>query len=268
MSSKPATKDSTLVSKIRAHWDQQADEHGEQPAATMPDHLLRDLEIATIAKYITNPEPVLDLGCGNGFSTLAFAERLPNHFLGFDLSERMIAYAEAARSRKPADIQRRVEFRVGDATAIPLPNGSMSTLTTDRCLINLPSVELQRTALEDIARVLKPGGRYIMCEHTRQGLDKLNGLRRIADLPEITTRWHNVYLDEDALSTTWESLFQLELVDNFSSLYYVASRIFNARLAADEGKEPSYDHPLNVLATKLPSFGDYGSLKAFVLRKL
>ena len=267
MSSKPPSEERMLVGKIRAHWDQQAEEHGEQPAATMPDRLLRDLEIATIAKYINDAEPVLDLGCGNGYSTLAFAERLPNHFLGIDLSERMIDHAEAARSRKPADIQQRVEFRVGDATAIPLPDASMSTVTTDRCLINLPSAELQRTALREVARVLKRGGRYIMCEHTQQGLEKLNGLRRIADLAEITTRWHNVYLDEAALRPTWEALFELELVDNFSSLYYVASRIFNARLAADEGKEPSYDHPLNVLATKLPSFGDYGSLKVFVFRK-
>jgi ubiquinone/menaquinone biosynthesis C-methylase UbiE len=252
--------------RIRDYWSQQAIEHGAAPCATTPDRILRDMEIATILKYLDG-EDVLDLGCGNGFSTLQFAAVRPGRYLGVDFSPEMIAAAEQARRSASLASGASLGFQVGDATALTFSEAAFDVVTTDRCLINLISLEAQRRALTEIHRVVRPGGRYVMCENTQQGLAKLNQFREVAGLPLIGTRWHNLYLDEEALGATWSGLFQLETIDNFSSLYYLASRIFNARLAQDQHQDPSYDHPLNQLAARLPSFGDIGPLKVFVFRK-
>jgi ubiquinone/menaquinone biosynthesis C-methylase UbiE len=210
---------------------------------------------------------VLDLGCGNGFSTLQFAARRPGAYVGADYSAEMIAAAETARPGVALAAGATIEFQVADATQLPFADAAFDSVTTDRCLINLVDIEAQRVALKEICRVIVPGGRYVMCENSQQALGRLNHLRELAGLPIIGTRWHNVYLDEDALASTWNALFQLELVDSFSSLYYLASRIFNAKLAQDLKQEPDYNHPLNQLAARLPSFGDVGPLKIFVFRK-
>lgn len=261
------SKTSPSTEAIRAHWDQQAIEHGQASSATTPDPILREMEIATILKYFHSEGEILDLGCGNGFSTLRFAAAHRGHYRGVDYSPEMIAAANTVLASSTFAAETTVSFEVGDATALQFPDATFDVVTTDRCLINLLGLAPQRQALAEIQRVLKAGGRYVMCENTQQGLARLNQLRELAGLSIVGTRWHNVYLDEEALAADWNSLFVLETVDNFSSLYYLASRIFNARLAEDQQQEPSYDHPLNHLASRLPSFGDVGPLKVFVFRK-
>ena len=45
----------------------------------------------------------------------------------------------------------------------------------------MPSLEKQVKAAENIWRVLKKEGKYVMCENTIQGLNKLNEMRKIAE---------------------------------------------------------------------------------------
>ncbi len=57
---------------------------------------------------------------------------------------------------------------------------------------------------------------------------------------------------------------------NFSTFYYVASRIINGKIAEGQGVEPRYDSDINrvaALCSSLACFGDFGPLKLFVLRK-
>jgi ubiquinone/menaquinone biosynthesis C-methylase UbiE len=251
--------------EIRAHWSKQAEEFGEDPLATTPDGILRELEIQAISRRIPSQADLLDVGCGNGFSTLRFAQGRKGSTIGADYSEEMIEAARSALARSP--VAEQVEFRVADVLALPFEDSSFDTVTTDRCLINLTSEAAQLKAISEIHRVLRPGGTYLMCENSAQGLSKLNELRKIVDLPEITTRWHNIYLDESSVLASIEGLFDLEEIDNFSSFYSVASRILNGKLAGMAGEEPRYDHPINQIAALLPSFGDYGPLKLFVLAK-
>ena len=94
---------------------------------------------------------VLDLACGTG--DIAFeAARRGAQVVGLDITLRMI---ELARAKPDA---RRLGWMVGDMTALPVSAGTVDVVTTGYGLRNVP--DLPR-ALQEIHRVLRPGGR--MC---------------------------------------------------------------------------------------------------------
>jgi ubiquinone/menaquinone biosynthesis C-methylase UbiE len=100
------------------------------------------------AKY-KEGEQVLDLGCGTGSLTYALAKRVQYQtIVGVDLSE---AYVEHARSLTDNP---QIEFRVGSATEIPLPDNSVDRVLS---LLLLSFVEDSQGALAEMRRVARPG---------------------------------------------------------------------------------------------------------------
>ncbi|MFA5317872.1 MAG: class I SAM-dependent methyltransferase [Patescibacteria group bacterium] len=256
------------VKKIHNFWNERAKEHKTSYLATVPDKFLKELEIKNILKYIPKKKiKVVDIGCGNGFSTIAFAKERQADFLGVDYSENMIEQAQKILLQRKKKIKGKVRFISGNILNLNfLSPATHDIVSTDRCLINLVSLSDQKKAIKEISRVLKKGGKYIMCEDTKEGLRKLNELRILAGLEAIPNHWHNLYLNEKELLPYIERYFKIIKIDNFSSLYYIASRIFNAVSAIDI-KTPNYLSVINKTATKLPSIGDYSPLKIFYLEK-
>jgi ubiquinone/menaquinone biosynthesis C-methylase UbiE len=103
---------------------------------------------------------LLDAGCGTGMTALRIAARYPGCTVhGIDISPNMIAVA-----RRDADKQGlAVEFRVGSITDLPYPDDSFDVVTTNIMYHHLDLAE-KRQAVAEIARVLKPGGRYVSAE--------------------------------------------------------------------------------------------------------
>jgi len=94
---------------------------------------------------------ILDLATGTGDLALAAASRGAS-VVGLDLAPRMIRLARA----KPG--AGRIRFIVGDMSSLPLPPASVDVVTTGYGLRNVPDLE---RALAEIARVLRPGGRFL-----------------------------------------------------------------------------------------------------------
>jgi SAM-dependent methyltransferase len=95
-------------------------------------------------------EAVLDIGCGTGSLALALARRSePRRILGIDIAQPYIDHA-ATRSADP-----RLEFRLGDAAQLALPDGAF-----DRsfCLLALNFMAAPDRALAELCRVTRPGG--------------------------------------------------------------------------------------------------------------
>lgn len=256
--------------EVKQFWDSQAATHGETYLATMPDKFLKDLEIENISKFLKPGTYVADIGCGNGYSTFRYAETLDIKIQGIDYSVAMIEQANRVCNRLPNDLRARVSFRHGDVKGTGLENSLFDTVITDRCLINLTTRNDQENALKELHRILKPNGYYLMCEDTEQGLYNLNRVREHVGLEPIKVRWHNLYIDETHIMAAAQKLFKLVEVVKFSSLYYVASRIINGKIAQEQGREPSYDSDINkvaALCSSIASFGDFGPLKLFVFQK-
>lgn len=255
------------IKKIKKYWDDQAEKYGQNPLATAPDNIFRRMEIESIMKYLKDNKKVLDVGCGNGYSTIRFARKIKGQFIGCDYSGKMIEAAKKALKGEKPWVGKRLTFIMADALSLPFKNETFDIVTSDRCLINLTKLDKQISAAKEIHRVLKNGGLYIMCENTQEGLRKLNQLRKLAGLYKIPYRWHNLYISEKKFFAAIKNIFNLKTIDNFGSTYYLSSRIFNGKLAAIEGKDPDYNHPINQIAAKLPAIGDFCPLKIFVLIK-
>ncbi len=258
------------VEKIKEFWQDQASTFGESQLATAPDSYYRELEIDRIMSYLSDGKRILDIGCGNGFSTFFFAKKFPkSQFFGLDYSEKMIEAAQKTLGKNKT-LKKRLFFEVGSVLNLgsKLPKiGKFDLIVSERCLINLMNWQEQKQALLEMKKMLKPGGQIILCENTQEGLSRLNSLRKIFSLPAITVRWHNYYMPEKKLLEFASKNFKVVDVNNIGSLYYIISRVVHASLSDMENKTPEYLHPINKIASKLPSVGNYSPNFIFLLQK-
>ncbi|MBB4911172.1 methyltransferase domain-containing protein [Actinophytocola algeriensis] len=95
-------------------------------------------------------DTVVDVGCGGGRAVGELAA-LGKKAIGVDLDPEMI---EVAATRWPAG-----EFHVGDATALPLDDASVTGYRADKVLHVLAD---PTPALTEAWRVLRPGGRAVL----------------------------------------------------------------------------------------------------------
>jgi len=93
---------------------------------------------------------VLDVGCGLGGKTVAYAEA-GAAVTGTDLLEKNVEQSGAYAKMKGA----RAEFFVGDAAVLPLGEGTFDTIVANDAMEHFAQPE---TALREMARVAKPGG--------------------------------------------------------------------------------------------------------------
>ncbi len=92
----------------------------------------------------------LDVGCGTGALTeTVLAEAEPAQVLGMDPSEGFLSTARG-RITDP-----RATFEVGDARALPLPDGRFDAVVSGLALNFVPD---PRQAVAEFARVARPGG--------------------------------------------------------------------------------------------------------------
>lgn len=117
---------------------------------------------------------VLYVGVGGGMELLQFAyfSRRPGAVIGIDPVPEML---NACKSNLRLAAQHNlwfqedfVELRTGDALDLPLPDESMD-VAAQNCLFNIFEPTELRTALKEMSRLLKSGGRLILsdpiCDH-------------------------------------------------------------------------------------------------------
>lgn len=104
---------------------------------------------------------VLDVGCGSGQLAL-MAARDGFNTTGVDIAENLIA---SARDRASAE-QLRARFEVGDAEALPFPDGSFDVVVSLIGAMFAPRPEL---VAQELLRVCAPGGTIAMANWTASG---------------------------------------------------------------------------------------------------
>ena len=260
--------------RIKEYWEGRARENENSPQATTNDIYLRKLELANIIETINSLDllegaSVLDVGCGDGYTTLDVAQALPGlRFLGLDYSPSMIENARRQLTLR-ADLQTRLSFKVGDATNLKAPCGdeTFDLVMTDRCLIHLTRLENQSQAVGQIAEHTKPGGHYIAIENFVEGQENLNAARRAVGLPDIAVRWHNLFFKEADFIRAAEPFFDEIKFKDFSSSYYFATRVIYSAMCQMRGEQPDYEHEIHQLAINLPWTGQFSPIRMAVLRR-
>lgn len=258
----------TDTNKIKEVWDGFADKYGEDCRASTPDSNLVELEIRTLLRYIKNADALLDVGCGNGYTDIHLALKKRIGIVGIDISDKLIE--NARNMRNDSNIKTWALFSCADILSNNY-DGFMTheyecfdIVLTKRMLINILSWDEQREAIRKLVKYLKPNGKLIMMEATKQGYEKVNKLRSLVGLKKTDIRWHNNYLDEDLLLPYLKSLFKNGRVVDFSSSYYILSRVAYPFVLKLYNKEPNYDSVWNKIFSYVPSIGNYGMQKMLI----
>ena len=260
--------------KVKEYWEDRAKQHAGNTAATTNDIYLRELEIATLVDTLQsiNLSPgslVLDVGCGDGYSTLRIAEALPGvSFLGIDYADNMIGTA-MGRLESQKGLADRVKFKVGDVMALDqvCGNSIYDAVISDRCLINLDSFASQSHAIGEIARHTKSGGYYVAIENFVEGHEQMNRARHAVGLPEIAINWHNLYFKEYEFVQIALRFFENTVFKDFSSSYYFATRVIYSAMCQMHGEAPDYQHDIHKIAVRLPWMGQFSPIRMAVLRR-
>ncbi|MBB3037877.1 methyltransferase domain-containing protein [Hoyosella altamirensis] len=152
------------------------------------------------ALQLSGNQTVLDIACGPGNFTANFADALSPRGLaiGLDISRPMLRKAVETNSR-PNTVYLR-----GDATSLPFPDATLDAVTCYAALYLIPD---PFTVLDEMTRVLKPGGRISVMasrasEHpairrTQRRVLGLTGLRMF-DVNEFTDYFRSSGLTEIA----------------------------------------------------------------------
>jgi SAM-dependent methyltransferase len=251
-------------SRVKKFWETRAQDRSLTDAeATHSDVWQRWLEIETIKPFLKTTDRLVDVGCGSGYATRLLAP-LVRETLGIDFSESMIERARAAAAGQP-------DLRFDVANALDLDPGALGTFDVAlsiRCLINLESWELQQRALENIARLLTPGSRFIFVEGLADGRRALNAMRATMGLSEMPAVWHNVDFEEATLMPWLARFFTIQARRHFG-VYDFVSRIVHPMAVAPES--PVYDSAINrtaaQLAVHLQEFGTVSRVLFLVLER-
>jgi ubiquinone/menaquinone biosynthesis C-methylase UbiE len=120
-------------------------------ALTMRERTFRSRLVAQVAAG--EPSAVLEIGCGTGSLTLRLADALPAASIaGLDPDPDVLARARAK------DASGRIDWRDGNATRLPMPDGLFDRVVASLVLHHLTTAE-KNAALLEAHRVLRPGGR-------------------------------------------------------------------------------------------------------------
>jgi len=114
-------------------------------------------------------ERVLDVGCGLGLFLIGAAKRLKTgRAVGIDLWQ-----AEDLSGNTPAGtlnnatiegVADKVEVHTGDARKLPFDDASFNVVLSSMALHNIYDADERQTAVREIARVLKSGGRVLILD--------------------------------------------------------------------------------------------------------
>ena len=145
---------------------------------------------------------VLMVGVGTGNDFKFFPEGLD--ILGIDISPKMLDRA----GRKAGAYEGSLELREMDVCHLDLPDAAFDTVTT---VCTFCSVPKPLVGLDEIHRVLKPGGQLLMFEHVRSGIGPLGILMDL-----MTPLWSRFgpALNRDTVGSVQKAGFRLRRVEN------------------------------------------------------
>ena len=150
-------------------------------------------ELEFLKTYAHPGGRVLDVGCGNG-RLLDLLEGASVVYTGVDVSKQLIAIAREQRGTRGTFVQ-------ANALALPFADSTFDIVYSIAVLHHIPSHAYRRRFMEEIRRVLKPGGTCVLTAwnimqwkfayaHLVQTLKKVCGLSPL-DLGDVMLSFGN-----------------------------------------------------------------------------
>jgi ubiquinone/menaquinone biosynthesis C-methylase UbiE len=227
--------------KIKNFWldagKVELDADGLKPTARDP--YMQLINEYHIENRLDSNDIVLDVGCGEGTSTIRLAKSC-KAITGVDYSQTLINQAAQKKSG--------IDFKVNDVLELDklFPEAKFDAVVSIRCLINLPEKEMQYKALENMFKVLKPGGLLFFSEGYQLGWDMLNVYRQRNNLSIINVVEYNKLFENVELETFFQTKGTIREYVGFGD-YLFGSRVTHPMLT--NGKVV-HDSPINEMFYK------------------
>ncbi len=266
--------------EVKSHWESWAAEWGINLRATTKTWTIKALEIDALTRAIRkiakkDDITILEAGCGNGMNCLELAKAFSAaHFDGFDYVPEMVESANENLKKMGGNAR----FFGGDVLKlgdIRDVKEVYDVVFTDRCLINLTDVKLQKQGISALAAKVKKGGYLIMIENVRQTYDRQNECRARLGMKPRAPAEFNLFFDEDEILPHLRACgLALEEAEDFGSLHDLVLYVLVPSM--NKG-EVDYAHPLVEAATKLSmktsvespgAFGQFGQNRLYLCRKI
>jgi ubiquinone/menaquinone biosynthesis C-methylase UbiE len=151
------------ISDVQSSYDRVADEYAWRIYDELQHKPLDRRLLDRFAESVRNAGVACDLGCGPGQVARYLHER-GIHVCGMDLSTGMI---QVARRLNPG-----IEFNPGDMRALPVRENTWAGITAFYAIVNLPPRDIVQ-ALQEMMRVLAPGGRLLLSFHTGEDTSQI-----------------------------------------------------------------------------------------------
>ncbi len=150
--------------KMRSFFDSVA---GRLGADYVPGKSWKSLAEALLR--LMPPMVIADLGAGEGAFALLLAQRA-RKVIAVDSSEKMIDVGRAQAQRLG---QKNIDFRVGDMEELPIRAGAVDCVFFSQSLHHALHPQL---ALEEAARILRPGGRIVVLDLVQHRYEEARAL--------------------------------------------------------------------------------------------
>ena len=119
---------------------------------------------------------MVDVGCGPGYLVADIARAFPHlHIIGVDIAEEMMQLA--THNLSSLGFAERVSFRQGDVQELPFEDNAVDFVVSTLSLHHWPD---PKQALEEIHRVLRPGGQFLIFDLRRDARRVFYWLLRFA----------------------------------------------------------------------------------------
>jgi ubiquinone/menaquinone biosynthesis C-methylase UbiE len=137
--------------------------------------LLRKIVIAELKRH--KPEGlIVDVGCGPGYLIANLARSFPDlSIIGVDMAKEMLL--KARNNLTSSGLNREASFRLGNIQDMPFESGSIDFVIST---LSLHHWSEPTQAIEEIYRVLKPGGQFLVFDLRRDALHLVYWLMRFA----------------------------------------------------------------------------------------
>ena len=252
-----------MKSSTDLHWNERAARIENDTEINIMDIFQRELEYDYVCRYLTKEMTVLEVGCGNGFSTNRFRD-LVKHVDAFDYAENMI---ERARQSFGETNNRFIHDNVLDPKHLA---SGYDTIICVRVLINLRDLSEQRKALTNLSRMGRRGGRLILVEGFTEGFDSLTRLRQQIGLPPVEPAKINFYSAVDDLLPHVQPDFEIEETFHLGAYDYLTRVLYPLIVGPENAKHNSvFSEKCQQLARAFnpDCFAELSRVRGFVLRK-
>jgi ubiquinone/menaquinone biosynthesis C-methylase UbiE len=118
---------------------------------------VHDAVLSAFGAFDGAPRDILDVGCGTG----RLLELVGQHWIGTRLTGIDPSEAMVAEAQRKHDGDARFTFKLGDASSLPLQDASFDAVFSTMSFHHWGD---QASGVREVARVLRPGGIFVLAD--------------------------------------------------------------------------------------------------------